>query len=58
MAKTLVQTKLIIRNEQSEFVDDLNSFLSSIDHESLVDIKFQQLSNNAFSGLILYRTRK
>ena len=58
MAKILVQTKLIIRNEQSEFVDDLNSFLSSIDHESLVDIKFQQLSNNAFSGLVLYRTRK
>ncbi len=58
MAKTLVQTKLIIRNEQSEFVDDLNSLVSSIDHESLVDIKFQQLSNNAFSGLVLYRTGK
>lgn len=58
MAKTVIQTKLISRHDLNEFSDALNAFLSNIEHENLVDIKFQQLSDSAFSALVLYKTRK
>ena len=41
MAKTVIQTKVISRRDLNEFNDDLNAFLTNIDHENLVDIKYQ-----------------
>ena len=58
MAKTVIQTKVISRRDLNEFNDDLNAFLTNIDHENLVDIKYQQYTDSAFSALVLYRTKK
>jgi Sporulation protein Cse60 len=58
MAKTIIQTKLIFRNEQSEFNDAINAFLSNIEQENFVDIKFQQNSSSNFAALISYRTKR
>jgi Sporulation protein Cse60 len=58
MAKTVIQNKVISRRDLNEFNDDLNAFLTNIDHENLVDIKYQQYTDSAFSALVLYRTKK
>ena len=58
MAKTVIQTKVITRRDLNEFNDDLNAFLTNIDHENLVDIKYQQYTDTSFSALVLYRTKK
>jgi Sporulation protein Cse60 len=58
MAKTIIQTKLIFRNEQSEFNDAINAFLSNIEQENFVDIKFQQNGSSNFAALISYRTKR
>jgi len=58
MAKTVIQTKVISRHDLNEFNDDLNAFLANIDHENLIDIKYQQYIDNTFSALVLYRTEK
>ena len=58
MAKTIIQAKLIMRSDQSEFNDSINAFLSNIEQENFVDIKFQQNDSSAFAALVLYRTKR
>jgi Sporulation protein Cse60 len=57
MARNVIQTKLIVRDDQNEF-NAINAFLLDIERENLVDIKYQQFTENRFSALILYTTRK
>jgi hypothetical protein len=47
-----------MRSDQSEFNDSINAFLSNIEQENFVDIKFQQNDGTAFAALVLYRTKR
>ena len=43
---------------KSEFNDAINAFLSNIEQENFVDIKFQQNGSSAFAALVVYRAKR
>jgi hypothetical protein len=58
MAKTIVQTKVIFGKEKDNFEDStLNHFLTSIEQDDFVDIKFQEIQGK-FSALVLFKRKR
>jgi hypothetical protein len=57
MAKTVIQTKVIFGKEKDAFEDSLNHFLSSIEQDNFVDLKYQEIQG-MYSALVLFRQKK
>jgi hypothetical protein len=57
MAKTIIQTKLIFGKEKDAFEDSLNHFLTNIELDNFVDIKYQEIQG-MYSALVVFRQKR
>jgi Sporulation protein Cse60 len=57
MAKTVIQTKVIFGKEKDMFEDSLNHFLTSIEQDNFVDIKFEE-NQGMYSALVVFRIKR
>jgi hypothetical protein len=57
MAKTIIQTKVIFGKEKDGFEDSLNHFLTNIDEDNFVDIKYEDIQG-MYSALVVFRQKR
>ena len=56
MAKTVIQTKVIMAKEKDPFEDSLNHFLVSLEEDAITGIQYQEVQES-FSALVTYRAK-
>jgi hypothetical protein len=57
MAKTFIQTKVVMAKERDPFVDSLNHFLAGLEEEMVTGIHYEEVQES-FSALVTFRMKR